>query len=206
VRYELCAYITCLHVGTRDGNGECWTLGANALKSAGTQDAIGLNFGQEIELSQVYPGDILQFKLCKFVFPGGSKSAGSPDHTSIVTHKLSNSKFEVLEQNPKPVSVGTYDIGQLTEGTVKAFRPLPKEENIDTIKAMAGTHPPPPPFHNKLAKALYDFTAQEQGDLTFREGDVIVVTSVDGEWSEGYLEGHSPGSVGNFPSVYVQIL
>jgi len=120
-------------IGSRDGNGECWTLGANALKHAGTQAVIGFNFGQEIRFTEVKPGDILQFKECRFVSARGTKTAGAPDHTAVVRRKIGPNVIEVLEQNPNPVSIGTYDLSQLVSGTLKAFRPLPKDEEISNL-------------------------------------------------------------------------
>ena len=60
-----------------------------------------------------------------------------------------------------------------------------------------------PPFHYQFTDyiASYDFCGTEQGDLSFVAGDVIEVTSRDGEWWKGELRGVS----GIFPANYVTL-
>ncbi len=48
--------------------------------------------------------------------------------------------------------------------------------------------------------ALYTYESPEPGDLTFREGDVILVSKKEGEW----WNGSTGGSTGLFPSNYVK--
>ncbi|KAI5843436.1 hypothetical protein DFP73DRAFT_606610 [Morchella snyderi] len=71
--------------------------------------------------------------------------------------------------------------------------------------------PPPPPKKKKIglgqtwARALYDFDGQDTGDLSFREGERILVVrkteSVD-DWWEGELNGRK----GQFPANYTEIV
>lgn len=48
--------------------------------------------------------------------------------------------------------------------------------------------------------ALYTYESPEPGDLTFREGDVILVSKKEGEWWNGSIGDRK----GVFPSNYVK--
>ncbi|KAI6243636.1 hypothetical protein M3Y99_00025700 [Aphelenchoides fujianensis] len=53
---------------------------------------------------------------------------------------------------------------------------------------------------NTFVQALFDFQAQEEGELAFRRGDIITVTNrADANWWEGTLNNVS----GMFPATYV---
>ena len=54
-------------------------------------------------------------------------------------------------------------------------------------------------FSGTPYKALYDFEAQQDGDLDFKEGDTIYVTKMEGDWWEGECN----GAIGTFPNNYV---
>lgn len=52
-------------------------------------------------------------------------------------------------------------------------------------------------------KAIYDFEAQNPGELEFKEGQVIdLVSQIDENWFEGRVN----GKTGFFPISYVQVL
>lgn len=52
-------------------------------------------------------------------------------------------------------------------------------------------------------KALYDFEAENEGELGFEEGDIITLTSrIDDNWYEGMLH----DKLGFFPVNYVEVL
>lgn len=48
--------------------------------------------------------------------------------------------------------------------------------------------------------AMYTYESSEQGDLSFQQGDVVVVTRKEGDWWTGVVG----GKTGVFPSNYVK--
>lgn len=108
----------------QDGNGECWTLAENALKSAGAKtswelatpdqkkffDDADYTWGKKINLSEIKPGCILQFRNYKVSIkrtttePDGgtswkTESFNYGHHTSIAISEIKSKTVRVLHQN-----------------------------------------------------------------------------------------------------------
>ncbi|XP_066506887.1 F-BAR and double SH3 domains protein 2 [Hoplias malabaricus] len=57
-----------------------------------------------------------------------------------------------------------------------------------------------------FAKALYDYAAQTEDELSFPEGAIIRILNKDNQEDDGFWEGEFNGSVGVFPAVLVEDL
>lgn len=124
------------HKGKQVGNGECWTLAAEALAAAGAPrpgaDGVDVfDFGRKLTAKETpLPGDIGQ--MTKAVFtrkdPAGREKpvvTTVPQHTVVVL-TVEGRKVAVLHQNfngNRTVHRGEFDLAELTEGKVEFFRP-----------------------------------------------------------------------------------
>jgi hypothetical protein len=118
IAQETIAYAT-QRMGTRHGDGECFTLADDALKKAGAKSAADFGkvtedadyiWGTAVKLSDVKPGDLIQFRNYQYERtvrtenPDGSWSEkdnkkGRPHHTAIVEQVNGDGSLVVLEQN-----------------------------------------------------------------------------------------------------------
>lgn len=101
--------------GQQDGDGQCWTLAENALKSAEAKTSWELtpdkkNFasadyvwGKKIPLAEIAAGDILQFKDFSWRVDGSDSSwrtGAYPHHTSVAIGPPNTfGTVKVLHQN-----------------------------------------------------------------------------------------------------------
>ena len=61
--------------------------------------------------------------------------------------------------------------------------------------------PPPKPGQVKVYKALYDYTAQNKDELSFKEGDIIYILDTNSSW----WKANCNGKIGLIPSNYGKI-
>eukprot|EP00516_Mucochytrium_quahogii_P004005 CAMPEP_0203761020 /NCGR_PEP_ID=MMETSP0098-20131031/14192_1 /ASSEMBLY_ACC=CAM_ASM_000208 /TAXON_ID=96639 /ORGANISM=" , Strain NY0313808BC1" /LENGTH=949 /DNA_ID=CAMNT_0050654823 /DNA_START=76 /DNA_END=2925 /DNA_ORIENTATION=- len=212
-------------LGRSEGNGESWVLADAALKSAKVSPCIGKsNFGVKVTMADLMPGDVLQFRNCMFQTRG---QVGSPLHVAVIKSRQGPESFQVIEQIQGRVSESSYDFSTLLNGECDLFRPLPPEgctiADLEVVeestvpaasfsRGAGGAPPPPPPAQaqappppppgKQMCRAIYDFAAQEQGDLGFNAGDTIEILNIEGDWCTGSLRGQT----GLFPRNYVEML
>ncbi|XP_021515802.1 endophilin-A3 isoform X2 [Meriones unguiculatus] len=95
------------------------------------------------------------------------------------------SKVPKREYLSKPVNTSSGDINGVT---------------TSSSSKITGT---PIPADQPCCRGLYDFEPENQGELGFKEGDIITLTSqIDENWYEGMLHGES----GFFPINYVEVI
>jgi hypothetical protein len=122
-------------LGTQVGNGECWTLAFQALdhahaKRPGQDGLTTYQFGKQVALSVIKPGDILQFENVNFkhTSPNGSWSTSSfPHHTAIVL-SVNGKQITLLNQNVGGNRTVLESIINLNDrepgGTITAYQPV----------------------------------------------------------------------------------
>lgn len=111
--------------GKTVGNGQCWTLAAEALKQAGARRSGAYGFGKQLgPRDAILPGDVLQFEEASFRAPS---AASMPHHTAIVAEVLGPETLKIVHQNfgraGKTVSLLTIDLQGLVSGSVTIYRP-----------------------------------------------------------------------------------
>ncbi|ETE64083.1 Arf-GAP with SH3 domain, ANK repeat and PH domain-containing protein 1, partial [Ophiophagus hannah] len=124
--------------------------------------------------------------------PGGELSPRSqPSETSQKSPGMDLSpKIQSKEIVQKQASE---DSGDTTPGSAETPVPLPRKINMGKNKV-------------KRVKTIYDCQADNDDELTFVEGEIIIVTGEeDQEWWIGHIEG-KPERKGVFPVSFVHIL
>ena len=127
-------------IGTQVANGQCAMLALRALQATGAKTNFDFSnpdgdyaWGQlaatltpqSHDLSQVQPGDIIQFRDAMFVAPNGYWESAT-HHTAIV-EAVSGDRIEVLQSNINEVllvQTGDYKLGDMTQGTMWVYHPL----------------------------------------------------------------------------------
>jgi hypothetical protein len=114
------------NLGKQVGNGQCWTLAAEALAYAGAQPANGYVFGDVVALSQAEPGDIMQFYNVHLVGAGYWMVLGAPHHTAII-QSIDGQQITMLNQdvnNNLRVQVSVINLADYVSGTITVYRPV----------------------------------------------------------------------------------
>ncbi|KAI1350882.1 BAR domain-containing protein [Xylaria sp. FL0043] len=150
--------------------------------------------------------------------PAGLLTQGSASPTSSVTPASPNpaasfkygqqTQTEVAENPPPPYSAAALP----SKSPLSPSLGSPSSAALAAAAAGKSKPPPPKPKPTRLAAttaaetvtALYDYSAQAEGDLSFRAGDVIEIitrTNNENEWWTGKINGRT----GQFPGNYVKV-
>jgi hypothetical protein len=123
-------------MGKQVGNGECWTLAADALKAAGARrpgtGGVGVYvFGKQINRGALQPGDVIQFENVRFERrgPDGSRSWNEFAHHTALVAGVRGNRITLLHQNVngnRTVQTGTIDMADFQSGTMRYYRPQPR--------------------------------------------------------------------------------
>ncbi|XP_039502841.1 endophilin-A3b [Pimephales promelas] len=93
--------------------------------------------------------------------------------------------------------------GQLSDAPVVVHPPKNVKINPQTTDMPTSNNDSAPPLGQPCCRALYSFQTENQGELSFKEGDIIILTNqIDENWYEGMIRGVS----GLFPMNYVKVL
>lgn len=141
--------------------------------------------------------------------PAGLLTAGTstPSTPSLAEIKYGQqSQPDVVENPPPPYSVSAAALKTPMSPPLNG----PKSPGLAALAAGKPKPPPPKPKPGRLSgappvetvTALYDYSAQAEGDISFRAGDVIEIvsrTQNDNEWWIGKCNGKQ----GQFPGMYI---
>lgn len=158
--------------------------------------------------------------------PPPSIPSNRPPIKSTVSASASEGTYSARQagQRPGPASSNSdsawlQPAGVAVEAATRPSRRSPSPSPTPSVAAKKKPPPPPPPKkklpppvppQQEFLTALYDFTAQNAGDITFNAGDRILVTKKTGnleDWWEGVVvddKGRRVGNVGSFPRNYMQ--
>ena len=134
------------HIGSAIDRGECWDVAERGILSISARrprTASLYEWGSVITVSQLQPGDVLQFsnfvmRVTQRDTSWAEQSLGSPRHTAIVQTVYGGGKVTILHQNYDPpgrvvsslaniyLSAGTHSSGAVitTSGSVTCYRPM----------------------------------------------------------------------------------
>ncbi|KAI1301658.1 Endophilin-A [Halotydeus destructor] len=153
---------------------------------------------QKQEAAQQPPEEYVSKKLHEVVIEEGLVAPGAPPG-----HYNGAASFFSLKSSMKPSSSNssTNSLNATNSNTSNWSRPITTSASPlpSPVRSPART----PVSRGPCCQALYDFDAENPGEIGFKEGDIIVLNQkIDDNWLQGTVH----GKTGMFPSSYVQVL
>ncbi|KAM7090556.1 LOW QUALITY PROTEIN: arf-GAP with SH3 domain, ANK repeat and PH domain-containing protein 1-like [Ciconia maguari] len=163
------------------------------------------------------------FLTSSSVFAEDTRSRKSPPLPLSIKHKRTSSEpapwVPLSPGQPSPISLASGALkatdALCTPGPSKVGQPGPHRslQEPDPCSGRAWDVPPLLPRRSSLnrlllrrVRALYDCNADREDELTFRTGEIIVVSEKeDSNWWKGWIEGQ-PHRQGVFPASFVHVL
>lgn len=120
------------------------------------------------------------------------------------TASTTNINYQPQPQNTfKPFTSNGADWNSTTSTSNPPSSVYPQTGGQPFAQQNPSVTPVAPQARKPSAKALYDFEAQNEGELDFKEGEILeLISQIDENWFEGRLR----GKTGYFPISYVQVL
>ena len=127
---EIIAYVNT-KINKKVGNGQCWTLAAEALNLVNAKWDGKYIFGKEVFYNKecIYPGDIIQFEgvTVKYKENNSYITEKMQHHTAIIYEVKGEGDFILANQNTgnsKKVVLTPLEIKNITRGKYKIYRPV----------------------------------------------------------------------------------
>lgn len=122
--------------GKKIDRGECWDAAKLALDAVDAEWNGLYVFGREIDPKKecIQPGDIIQFEKVKVEIRTDDMITEEEysHHTAIVYSVKSPGSLELFHQNTgytgRKMGITAFDLKNVKKGSVKIFRPVPKED------------------------------------------------------------------------------
>jgi len=152
------------------------------------------------------PAEYVPYKN-QFDHPNQPKATPTPAAPTVVA-AAPKAVAPAASASPTPAAPAATSSPSASSGGAK--RPATGGAGIGGLAAAAAAKqnqtrtaaPPPSKSNVKKAKALYDYQASDDTEISFDVGDVVIIHKVD---DSGWWEGEFGGKKGMFPGNYVEL-
>ncbi|KAF2365042.1 Arf GTPase activating protein [Trinorchestia longiramus] len=185
----------------------------SSQRRRGSTSRPGASSGIATSTTEVHPGG-----------GGGGVGGGNDSQGAGVHSPLSSAPSTPPHSGRPPLDVlnGRRSSDSLSSVLSDAIVASPQNMGLETVAATStgalptdgGGKPVPPPRpvlgagRRRRCRALYDCAADLQDELSFQEGEIIIILeeeTEDGDWMEGFIEGQ-PQRRGKLPVNFVHML